>query len=83
MKPFFIFDFFQNAGKKMALGIGSLMLILGLLILFFPELLRAMIGFGLVFGALPLVIYGIKDDFGNRNPPGTSSGEDVRIIYPD
>jgi multisubunit Na+/H+ antiporter MnhC subunit len=82
MKPFFIFDFFQNAGKKAALGIGSLLLILGLLVLFFPELLRTMIGLMLVSAAVPLLIYGLKDDFRFRRPP-TKPDDEIRIIYPE
>jgi len=81
MKPFFIFDFFQSAGKKAALGIGSLLLTLGLLILFFPELLRTLIGLLLVGGALPLVIYGLKEDTGFKRPP--TQDEETRIIYPE
>jgi len=82
MKPFFVFDYFQNAGKKAALGIGSLLLILGLLILFFPNLLRTLIGVLLVGGALPLVIYGLRDDSGFKRPQSKSEDE-VRIIYPE
>lgn len=82
MVPFIFFDFFKNAGKKAALGFGSLLLILGMLILFFPELLRTMIGLLLVGGALPLIIYGLKDDTGFKGPQPRQD-EDVRIIYPE
>ncbi len=83
MKPFFLFDFFQNAGKRAALGFGSLLLILGVLILFFPELLRTLIGLILVSGSVPLLAYGMKDDFWNKRTPPSNQGppEDVRIIY--
>jgi len=82
MKPFLIFDFFQNAGKKAALGFGGLLLFLGLLILFFPELLRTLIGLMLVAGSLPLVVYGLKDDFGLKRPR-PKQDDDIRIIYPE
>ena len=82
MNPFFAFEFFKNAGKKAALSIGGLLLVLGLLILFFPELLRTMIGLLLIFGALPLVLYGLKDDSGPRFTP-PKQDEEIRIIYPE
>ena len=81
MDPFFAFNFFKNAGKKAALSIGGLLLVLGLLILFFPELLRTMIGLLLILGALPLVLYGLKDDSGPQLQP--KQDEEVRIIYPE
>lgn len=82
MKPLFLFDFFQTAGKKAALGIGSLLLALGFLVLFFPELLRTLIGLLLVGGGIPLLLYGLKDDSGFKRPSPTTD-EEVRIIYPE
>ncbi len=79
----FIFDFFQTGGRKTALTAGLILLGLGLIVLFFPELLRLLLAGGLVAAGLPMVIYGLKDEGRTKPKQSPDSKENVRIIYPE
>ncbi len=60
MKPFFFLDFFQTGGAKVALTAGIFLVGLGLTVLFFPELLRALIGGTLIAAGIPFLVYGLR-----------------------
>ena len=82
MKPFFLFDFFQTGGAKTSLAAGMILTGLGLTVLFFPELLRVLIGGFFIAAGIPFLAYGLRTlAFLNRRG-GPGGKDEPPVIFP-